>query len=126
MHVRRGLDMDRDVVGARRGEVGDVALGALDHQVDVDDRARVVDLLREGVDHQRAHADRRDEVPVHHVHVDGPRPRLQHVGHLGAEAREVGREDRGGHAVRRGAHCPGSTISCPAAATPLVSCPVPT
>ena len=48
----------------------DVALGALDHQVHVDHRARGVDLLGDRLDDERAHRDRRDEVAVHHVDVD--------------------------------------------------------
>ena len=61
--VRRRLGVDADVVGAGLREVRDVTLGALDHQVDVDERARGVDLLRQRVDDQRAHADRGHEVP---------------------------------------------------------------
>jgi hypothetical protein len=94
--VWRGFDVDGDVVGARLREVCDVTLGAVDHQVDIDERTRGVDLLGERVDDQRAHADRRHEVPVHDVDVDGLRARVEHRGDLLGEAREVGREDGGG------------------------------
>ena len=36
--VRRGLDVERHVVGAGLDEVGDVALGPLDHEVHVEER----------------------------------------------------------------------------------------
>ena len=52
--VRRGLDVDRDAVGARVGEGGDVALGPLDHQVDVDVAAGLVDLVGERRDDRAA------------------------------------------------------------------------
>ena len=41
--VRRRLGMERDAVGAGLGELLDLALGALDHQVHVDRAAGVVD-----------------------------------------------------------------------------------
>ena len=78
----------------------DVALGPLDHQVHVDEPARLVDLLGQRVDDQRAHADRRHEVAVHDVDVDGAGAGVEHRVDLLAEAREVGREDRGRDAVR--------------------------
>ena len=79
----------------------DVALRPVDHQVDVEHRARGVDLLGERLDDQRAHGDRRDEVAVHDVDVDDRRAGVEHVAHLLAQAGEVGGEDRGGDAGRR-------------------------
>ena len=80
---------------------GDLLLGPLDHQVDVDEAADVVDLVGERLDDGRAHAQRRDEVAVHHVDVDRPRAGVEHGGDLLAEAGEVGGEDRGGDAGGR-------------------------
>ena len=76
------------------GEGLHVALGPLDHQVDVEDRLRAVDLLGERLDHERAHRDRRDEVAVHDVDVDDGGAGVQHDLHLLAEAGEVRAEDR--------------------------------
>src|SRR5439155_1004062 len=45
---------------------------------------------------RRPHAEVRHEVPVHHVHVDSIGPGVLRVGHLLAETREVGGENRGG------------------------------
>ena len=88
------------MVGAGLREVLDVTLGPLDHQVHVDDPARLVDLLGQRVDDQRAHADRRHEVAVHDVHVDRAGAGVEHRVDLLAEAREVGRQDRGSDAGR--------------------------
>ena len=96
--VRRGLDVERDAVRARLGELRDVALGTLDHQVDVEIAAGVVDLVGERGDDRRPHAERRDEVPVHDVDVDRARAGVEDLLHLRAQAREVGGEDRGGDA----------------------------
>jgi hypothetical protein len=93
--------VDRDPVGAGFGEVRDVTLGALDHEMNVHIPARVADLTRERLDDGRAHAQRRHEVPVHDVDVDRARPGGKHGAHLLAEPREVGREDRRRHARGR-------------------------
>ena len=45
VHVRRRLGVDGDAVGAGLGELAHLALGALDHQVHVEDPAGVVDLV---------------------------------------------------------------------------------
>ena len=47
VHVRGRLGVEGDVVGAGLGELGDLALGPLDHQVHVDQRAGAVDLVGE-------------------------------------------------------------------------------
>ena len=90
--VRRGLGVQGDRVRAGGRELVDLALGALDHQVDVEDPP--VDLVAQGLDDQRADRDRRDEVPVHDVDVDHAAPRVHDLADLLAEAREVGGEDR--------------------------------
>ena len=91
----RRLLVEGDRVGAGLGEGLDVALGRLDHQVDVDRAAGVVDAVGDRGGDQRADRDRRDEVAVHHVEVDHPGAGVHHLVDLGAEPREVGREDRG-------------------------------
>ena len=93
VQVRRRLRVDRDVVGARLGEGGDVALRPLDHQVDVEERAGGVDLLGQRLDDERAHRDRRHEVAVHDVDVDRrarPRPAPRRPGRPGARSRPPG------------------------------------
>ena len=109
MQVRRRLDLDEDAVGAGVGELVDLALGALDHEVDLEDRARVVDLVAQGLDDDRPHRDRRDEVAVHDVDVDDLGAGLEHRADLLAEPREVGGQDR------RGDHQIGSSIESPQA-----------
>ena len=76
-------------------------LGPLDHQVDVDHRAGVVNPIGERADDQRAERDRGHEMPIHDVDVDHPRARREHLVDLRAEPREVGREDRGRDAQLR-------------------------
>src|SRR6185295_1186105 len=98
--VRGRLGVEGDRVGAGAGELLDVPLRALDHQVDVDRAAGVVDLVGDRARHQRADRDRRHEVPVHHVDVDQARARVHHLGDLFAQAGEVGGEDRGRHTLR--------------------------
>ena len=65
-----------------------------------------MDLVAQRVDDDRAHGDRRDEVPVHHVDVDDLDPGLEHGGDLLAEPCEVGAEDR-----RRDRHMGSSMLS---------------
>jgi hypothetical protein len=105
--VGRRLDVERDVVGAGLEELGNDALGPVDHEVHVEDglgRQR----LAQGRDDERAERDRRDEVPVHHVAVDEPRPGGHDLLDLRGQAREVGREDR-----RRDAGQTGHSIDAP-------------
>ena len=108
--VRGRLDVDRDAVGPGLRELRDVALRALDHQVHVDVAARVVDLAGERLDHRRAHAERRDEVAVHHVDVDRARAGGQHRADLLAEPGEVRRQDRRRDARGRARHQIGWSI----------------
>ena len=72
--------------------------GSLDHQVDVEDAAGLVDPVGDRGGDQRPDRDRRDEVAVHDVDVDHPRTGVHHLADLGTEPREVGREDRRRHA----------------------------
>ena len=96
--VRRGLEVDRDPVGARVGEGGDVALGPLDHEVDVDVAAGVGIWSASAETTGRAHAQRGHEVAVHDVDVDRPCAGLQHEAR---PARTGGRSPRRGSTARR-------------------------
>ena len=87
-----------------------MALGALDHQMDVEVAAGVVNLLGQRRDDRRPHAQRRHEVTVHHIDVDRPGARVEHLPDLGPEAREVRRQDGGGHARRSAGHQIGWSI----------------
>ena len=78
-----------------RGEVLHVALGALDHQMDVEQDVEVAQR-RHGL---RAHRQRRDEVAVHDVDVDDLGAGVDDRLHLLAQAAEVGGQDRGGDAA---------------------------
>ncbi len=88
--------MNADRVGAGARELLDLIARALDHQMDVDRSAGIVDLIGDRSGHQRADRDRRDEVAVHDVDVNHASAGSHHLGHLRAEAGEVGGEDRGG------------------------------
>ena len=97
--VLRRLDVEVDDVAARLGERLELALGLLDHQVDVErERRRAAHRF----DDERAEGDRRDEAAVHHVEVDVVSAALLGRPDLLREAAEVGGEDRrreldGGH-----------------------------
>ena len=109
--VRRRLDVERDAVGAGLGEVRDLALGPLDHQVDVEEAAGVVDLARP--------APRRRSAPcviggtkwpsMTSTWIDA-RAGVEHRADLLAEPGEVGREDRWGDARGRARHQIGWSI----------------
>ena len=99
--VRRGLRVKGDRVGAGLDEVRDVPLGALDHQVHVEQRLGALRLLAQRGDDERPDGDRRHEVTVHHVDVDHPRAGVEHLLDLLSEAGEVGREDRRRHVHAR-------------------------
>ena len=73
-----------------------MALGALDHQMDVEQDVEVAQP-RHGL---RAHRQRRHEVAVHDVDVDDLRAGVDDRLHLLAQAPEVGGQDRGGDAAR--------------------------
>jgi hypothetical protein len=92
-----GLQVRGDAVGAGAGELLHVLRGAVDHQVDVDGAAGVVHLVGDRCGGERAHGDRRDEVPVHDIDMDDPGAGIHHLGDLGAEPREVRRQDRRCH-----------------------------
>ena len=92
--VRAGLEVDGDAVGAGFGELRDVPLRALDHQVAVEHAARAwtsgaIHLSTIGPDRHG-----RDEVAVADVPVEDPALGAQQHLDLLAEAREVGRVER--------------------------------
>src|SRR5919204_269004 len=89
--VRGGLDVDDDVARAGPGELRHVALGTLDHEVDVEQDVEVAQRL----DRLGTHRHRRDEVAVHDVDVDDLGAGVDDVAHLRAQAAEVGGEYRG-------------------------------
>ncbi len=87
------------------GEVRDLELGALDHEMHVEQDVEAA----QGLDHGRAHAQRRDEVAVHHVDVDHRRAGVDDLAHQLPEATEVGGEDARSDAGR--GHARSSTRS---------------
>ena len=54
VEMRRRLDVNRDAVRAGACDVGDLALGLLDHQVHIDDPAGRMDLVGDRTDRDRA------------------------------------------------------------------------
>ncbi len=86
--------MKGDRVGAGLGKGLDLALGLLDHQVDVERTAGCVNPICDRAGDQRPNRYRRHEVPVHHVDVDHPGAGAEDFVYLSPEPGEVGREDR--------------------------------
>jgi hypothetical protein len=93
MEVAAGLGVHGDHVGAGAREVGDVALGLLDHEVTVEGAGSE---RAQRLDDERADGDVGDEAAVHDVDVDPVGAGAVEGADLGAEAGEVGAEDRGG------------------------------
>ena len=92
LQVRHGLDVHADGGGARVDEGVEVAIGGLDHQVDVDrERRRAPD----GFDDDGTERDVRHEAPVHHVDVHEPGTAALDGLHGVGEMGEVGGEHRG-------------------------------
>ena len=88
------FEVERDAVGARLLELLEVALGPLDHEVAVEPAIAIVDQPGDGLQHDRSHRDRLDEVPVSDVEVEDAGPGIEHGRHLFAEPGEIGRVDR--------------------------------
>src|SRR3989454_388738 len=101
LHVYRGLGMQSEHRRTRAGEGFDVVLRLDDNQVPV---ARLVGELAQRLDHAGAERDVRDEAPVHHVDMQPTGSRLEDLGHLVRQARQVGGQHAWGdaYAVR---HC---------------------
>ena len=101
-----GLGLDQQVIGAGVGEGSEIALGLDDHEMDVE---RLCRRAANGLEHDRADGDVGNETAVHHVDMDPVGPGRVDGAHLLAQAREVGRQDRGrdedgaGHGVSYGA-----------------------
>ncbi len=91
LQMRAGLHVHGQHVGARRGEVGQVALGLHDHQVQVEGQAGA---LADGLQDGKSHGDVGHEAAVHHVDVDLVGAGRLHPGDLLGEDSEVGGEDR--------------------------------
>ena len=92
--VRTRLEVDGDAVGAGLGELRDMPLRPLDHQVDIEYAALAVDERRDPLEHDRADRHRRDEVTVADVEVEDAALGAQQHLDLLAEPREVGRVER--------------------------------
>ena len=88
VEVRTRLDVHRDPIGARGGEVLEVAVGLDDHEVDVDrKRRRGPDRLDDG----RPDRDVGDEAPVHDIDVNPVGACRLRSAHLLGESPEIGR-----------------------------------
>ncbi len=99
-----GLHVHGDRVG-EVGEAGEVEIGALDHEVDIEREVRVA---RSGLHDGGAEGDVVHEVPVHDVAMDPIAPGLGDAGDFLAEAAEVGGEDGGGDDGFAGGHIVGN------------------
>ena len=115
LEMGQGFDVEAHPVRARVGEGVDVAVGVLDHQVDVQ---RQPGGAADRLDHRRADRDVGDEVPIHHVEVEERRPAALGPRDLLGEAAEVRGEDR-----RSEDHGPSLLISRLSAVRGLTRCP---
>jgi hypothetical protein len=95
--VRKHFDMNGHHGGARIGECVDVAVGLLDHEMDVQRYGRHA-LQR--ADDGNPDGDIRDEVPVHDVNVNQVGASPFDSPHRVAKGGEVGGENRRGDADR--------------------------
>ncbi len=84
-------DVNRDAVGTRLGEGGDVVVRPVEHQVDIEDRRRARTDRR---DRDGAEADIRHEDAVHDIEVQPLRARRVHGGRLFSQTPEVTRQER--------------------------------
>ena len=89
LHVHGGLGVKGEHVRSGVRVLGDVLLGALHHEVDVQ---RPVGQPAERPDERSAERQVRDEVPVHDVHVDPLGAALNRLGDLLPEASQIGAE----------------------------------
>ncbi len=97
MHVRAGLHVHRDDVGAGLRERLEVGIAGRDHQVRVEHLFRMRSHRCNRAGPER---DIRHEVPVHHVEMDPVRAGFIDRAHFLAELGEVGGKDGGGDAER--------------------------
>ena len=101
--MRARIRMEADNVGARLRKRERQRINRLHHQVHVERHLRAVGAHAMRLDrlrHRRADAQVRHIVVVHHVEVNPVGASGDDFLHLVAEAREVGRQDRRGDAVR--------------------------
>ena len=99
MHVRAGLDVNRDDVSAGLGEGGEERIGRRDHQMDVEG---FLGVRAQRLHHIRPDRDVGHEVAVHHVNMDPVGAGGVDRAHLLAELREVGGEN--GRCDKKRAH----------------------
>ena len=91
VHAR--LHVDGDDVRPRPDEVFQVAVGLLNHQVNVQQHAPAAGNGLQGLDNERPNGNVGDEVAVHHVHVQPLHPGVNGLVHLLAQAGEVSRQN---------------------------------
>jgi len=89
--VLAGLRVKSDIVGAGRRELGGDPIDRLDHQMDIDGSIDPVAPQRPA--HGGTEGEVRDIVVVHDIEVYPVGARAQHLRHLLAEARQIGREN---------------------------------
>lgn len=91
------LDVERNAVPAGTHDRLKVPLGFRDHEVAVEEAAPRMNERGERGEHDGTDRDLGDEATVTHVELEDPRARGGESGDLVAEAREVGRIQRGHH-----------------------------
>ena len=91
MEMGTRLDVDGDLVGAGRHELGNIALRLDDHQVDVEGEASALSDCR---DDDGADRDVRDEPTVHDVDVELVGAARLDARDVGGQRGEVGGENR--------------------------------
>lgn len=97
VQVRTRLLVHHEHIGPRSAEVVDEPLGALDHEVNVEDAPGGVHQRAQRAHDRRAERNDWGKVTVHNVDVDNTSAGSEDLFDLLAEPREVRREDRGGY-----------------------------
>ena len=92
MDRRAGLGLDQQMIGAGLGEVGEIALRLDDHQMNVE---RLCRRAADRLQHDRPDGDVGHETAVHHIDMDPVGAGRVDGADLLAQAREIGRQNRG-------------------------------
>ena len=91
MDMRPGFGMHGDAVGAGLGEGLQIGIDRRDHQMHVE---RLFGVGPQRLHHRRADGDVGHEMAVHHIDMDEIGARRLDRLDLGAQPREIGRQDR--------------------------------
>src|SRR5574341_706543 len=86
--------MNRQNVRTRFGEIRQVAIWILDHQVNIQNRVSLPGKAAQGSDDQWPESDVGDEVPVHNINMDDLGSTVEHFFDLSAQPVKISSENR--------------------------------